>query len=158
MGWSNYTQLPAAQAPSGTSETVIIANYDNVCPGGNAPQGRVIRGVLVIANADAGAAVTGTIKCRGVPFQAAASPPPGNVPLAQGTTSGVSSYSQVGGSAQLANIPESTTLPIPFSFMDTSEDGYAYYMITLTAGTTTELNVTDGALEIMEPEPYGADV
>jgi hypothetical protein len=152
--YSNYQQLPAAGSAM-TGETVVMCNYDQAVQlGGQFPQGKVIRGVLAIANS-AAAIVQCTIKVRGIPVQTVASPAQGNTPLAAGTTSNLGNYTQVGGSAQEHSLAASGFACIPFSFQDNSGVDYAYYMVNVLPGTGGDLTANDGYMEIFAPEPYG---
>jgi hypothetical protein len=153
---SIYQQLPAAGSSLATSETVAMCNYEAPVPGGQFPQGKVIRGVLAIANS-AASIVSVIIKCRGIPAQTVASPAQGNVPLAGGTTANLSNYTQIGGSAQEQMLAASGDAVIPFGFQDNSGVDYAYYMITTVAGTGSDLTVEDGYMEVFAPDPYGND-
>ena len=160
MGVSVYEQQPASQAPSATSETVILCNWTQPFPAAaGIGGGRQITGMLCIANS-AAAVVTSTIKCRGVPYAVTASSGAGssNVPPAIGNTAAVTNYTQIGGSAQLFSVPASATIEQPFGFYDNSVEGYAFYVITLTAGTSSDLTVNDGYLLALLVEPYGSDV
>jgi hypothetical protein len=152
--YSNYTQLPAALSALTVSETVIFCNYDAPVPALTADQGKVIRGIVALANS-AAAIVSVIIKCRGIPAYTVASPAQGNVPLAGGTTANLSNYTQIGGSTQEQMIAASGDAVVAFGFQDVSGVAYAYYMVTATAGTGADLTPNDGYVEIFMPEPYG---
>lgn len=136
--FSNYAQFPGALVGGGTTltagtetgymETVPVAAALNVTP-----QGRVIRGyICATGGATAGA---WSIKCR------------------QGA--GVAG-TQVGNS-QPVNVAVSSSVMVPFSFVDTSSPapGSNVYTITVTAAGSNGIAV-DGSVELYVPDPGGA--
>lgn len=135
---SNYTQFPGALPAGGTTltsgtetayiETVALDAAINVTP-----QGRVIRGYLMITGG--GTAGGYTIKCR------------------QGA--GVAG-TQVG-NTQTYTVATSASVMIPFSFVDTSSPapGNNIYTVTVTAAGSNGTAV-DGAVELYVPSPGGA--
>lgn len=132
--FSNYQQLPVAIATltAGTETAYQTASPAAVPP---APQGVVIRGYV---NVTGGATGGGwTIRCR----------------------RGVGVAGAQVGLTQTYTMPASTTVSIPYSFVDTAPPAgqNSVYTVTVTAAGSNGVG-NDGALEVVVPEPAGSDV
>lgn len=135
--YSNYAQAPTggglALAGVLTSATEIAAMVSQLTEGPlpPAPQGVVIRGRL---NVTGGATGGGhTIKCR------------------RGSGTG---GAQVG-LTETITFPATTTIEMPYSFVDTAPTTGQYTVTYTAAGSNGTFN--DGCIEVTVPDPGGSD-
>jgi|SRR5215469_8442589 len=131
--FSNYAQLPAGGATlTAGSEAAYQSSSAAAVP--PAPQGVVVRGYINVTGGATGGAWT--IKCR----------------------RGVGIAGTQVGATQTYTMPATTSVSIPYSFVDTAPPAgqNGVYTVTVTAagsnGTTN-----DGAMEVYVPEPAGGD-
>lgn len=123
--------LALAGTLTSASETALMVSLAGL-PLPPAPQGVVIRGRI---NVTGGATGGGhTVKCR------------------RGSGTG---GTQVG-ATQTITFAATTTVDLPYSFVDTAPTGSSQYTVTYTAaGSNGTFN--DGQIEVMVPEPAGSD-